>query len=129
MCARIYAYKQQNERRILNSNYRFSIQGIMEYNYIIKEAREKLGIYKRDLAGENLSKNLLSNIEAGKTNLTPQKALMLYRRFLEISLKKEIFIEVDFDELLYNNDEYNRLKEANSICKMLKDVLDSKRDY
>lgn len=88
----------------------------MYYGKSIKEARLKLGIYQKDIANENLSKNLLSNIEKNKTNLTPQKGIMIYKRILEVSLDKQIYVEIEFDKLLHDNEEYNQLNKTYAIA-------------
>lgn len=88
----------------------------MKYGRSIKSARAKLNIFQKDISNENLSKNLLSNIEKDKTNLTPQKGLMIYKRLLEHAVLKKIHIDIEFDELLNNNKEYFSIKKTYKIC-------------
>lgn len=92
----------------------------MNYGIMIKNARVELGLYLRELSEENLSFNLLSNIEKGKTKLTKQKGLMLYKRILEYSWEKNIFPEINFDELLKDTVEYTIIRKANKHCLFLK---------
>lgn len=93
----------------------------MDYGTMIRNAREELGLYLKDLAQENLSFNLLSNIEKGKTKLTKQKALMLYKSILEHSWGKKVFPELSFDELLEESEEYMALKQTHEFCWSLKE--------
>ena len=85
----------------------------------VKNAREALGLYQKDLATINLSRNLLSNIELNKTVLTPAKALILFKKIIDQSWIKDIHIDIHFDELLTENEEYQRLKKADATCKEL----------
>lgn len=91
----------------------------MNYGAMIRNAREELSLYLRDLSQENLSFNLLSNIEKGKTKLTKQKALMLYKTILKYSWEKKIFPEINFDLILEDNAEYLVLKRAHEYCSEL----------
>lgn len=95
----------------------------MDYGIMIRNARETLGLYQRDLSQDKFSSNLLSNIEKGKTNLTKQKAMMLYTKILEFSWKKNIFPELNFDELMENDVEYVTLRRAHHLCIGLKDKI------
>ncbi len=92
---------------------------------VILKTRKKLGLYQRDLASEFLSRNLLSNIEKNKTNLVPNKALIIYSKCIEVSVIKSIPIELNFDILLSNNDTYHSYKKAYSISNKLKAALDN----
>lgn len=92
----------------------------MKYGSYIKNIRQILDIKQKDLTNCNLSKNLLSNIEKDKTNLVPQKAIMIFKTAVEISLSKNIYIDIDFDELLNDNECYTCIKEAYEKCFELK---------
>lgn len=98
------------------------VGGIMIYGILIKEAREALGLFQRDLANENLSRNLLSNIEMNRVRLLPTKALYLYKRIIEIAWSKDIYYTLDFDDILLDNEAYMLLKKANSFCFKLKQM-------
>lgn len=85
----------------------------------IKRTREKLGLIQMNLQTPNLSRNLLSGIEHNKTTLTPAKALILYKQFIDYSWIRDIEIDIHFDEVLDQNQEYKKLKEANQVCHKL----------
>lgn len=91
----------------------------MNYGESIRKAREDLSIYQKELASANLSRNLLSNIEMGRVNLVPVKAMHIYKSILEIAWSKDIYYHIEFDDLLSEYDEYNLLKKANEICVQL----------
>jgi len=95
----------------------------MYFGEIIKKTREKLGLIQMDLQTPNLSRNLLSGIEHDKTALTPAKAMILYKQFVDYSWIREIEIDIQFDEVLGNNEEYIRLREANDICLSLYQMI------
>lgn len=94
--------------------------GLMNYGEVIRSTREHLDLFQRDLSNTNLSRNLLSNIEHGKTSLTPNKALMIYKSLVEHALLKDIEIDIEFDILLATNDEYRVFKLVYETCKRLK---------
>lgn len=85
----------------------------------LKKIRKQLGLTQKNVSTNNLSPNLLSMIETNQVELTPQKALMLYKKYIEISLIKNIQITLDFDYLLSQSGEYIILKKAFGICSKL----------
>jgi len=93
---------------------------------MIRNAREELGLYLKDLSEQNLSFNLLSNIEKNKTKLTKQKAIMLYKRILVYSWDKKIFPEVEFDEVLKDSEEYKLLRHTHKVCNTLQRRIEEK---
>ena len=97
----------------------------MKYGSNIKNAREKLNLYQKDIASFNLSRNFISNIESGKSRLTPSKALMIFKKIIEFSVKKSKYLEIEFNDLLLENEEYINLRDGYSICKKLNDFLES----
>lgn len=100
----------------------------MNYGKMIRSAREELGLYLKDFSQQNLSFNLLSNIEVGKTKLTKQKALMLYKVILKESWKKKIFPVSDFDEILCDDKEYLTIKESHEFCLYLYELFKEKKE-
>lgn len=94
--------------------------------YNLKKIRNQLGLTQKDVADNNLSPNMLSTIETGKSSLTKQKALLLYKKYIEASFTKNISIDIDFDDLLSKNIEYQKYKMANDICSMLRDRVEHK---
>lgn len=101
----------------------------MNYGESIRKAREDLNIFQKELASANLSRNLLSNIEMGRVNLVPVKAMHIYRRILEIAWSKNIYYQIEFDELLSSFDEYILLKESNEICHQLYKILQGNVEF
>lgn len=100
----------------------------MNYGESIKEAREQLGLYQKDLSNEYLSRNLLSNIELGKTKLVPVKALIIYKKCLEVAIDKQLPFNLNFDALLQDNQEYRDLQEAYSMYDTLTSMLQTYND-
>lgn len=95
----------------------------MDYGKLIKDTREALGLFQKDLSNEHLSRNLLSNIELGKTNLMPAKALIIYKKCLEVAFDKQLPMTLNFDELLGDNLEYANLKLAYVIYNDLSEMM------
>lgn len=95
----------------------------MKYGNSIKIARKSLRASQADIANINISRNLISSIEKGHTNLVPQKGLIIYERLLEISLEKQKLIEFELDGLLSDLPRYNHLKEAYKFCSDLFNVI------
>ena len=54
----------------------------------------------------------------------PSKALIIYRKCIEIAWTKDVTLELNFDDILKDNDEYNSLKKAHLICSTLKEMQD-----
>ncbi|MCH4891255.1 helix-turn-helix transcriptional regulator [Acidaminobacter sp. JC074] len=88
----------------------------MDQGMMIRKARKQLKLSLKDFSEDNLSYSLLSTIEKGKTTLTRQKALMLYKKFIYFSWEKKVFPEADFEDLLTDNQEYLLLKKAHELC-------------
>lgn len=91
----------------------------MSHSNELKKIRKQLGLTQKDVSTNNLSPNLLSMIETDQVELTPQKALMLYKKYTEVALIKGIDITLDFDLLLSQSTEYAILKKAFNICSKL----------
>lgn len=91
----------------------------LKYGSMIKKTREQLCLYLRDVSCDNLSVNILSDIEKDKVRLQKSKALLIYKQMLKYSWKKEILIDLEFDELLSESKEYVILKEANTLLKKM----------
>lgn len=89
----------------------------------LKNIRKQLGLTQKDVATMNMSPNLISMIETNQVELTPQKALMLYRKYVEVSLIKAIPIDLNFDGLLKETQAYLALKKAYHICMQLNESL------
>jgi len=98
----------------------------MEYGRIIRKTRESLGLFQKDLATDNLSRNLLSNIEMGQVKLMPAKAMALFTQFIEVSWTKGLYCDIRFDDLLSDRQEYQDYLRANDLCKSLNDLIDKK---
>jgi len=95
----------------------------MKYGSSIKIARKSLRASQADIANINISRNLISSIEKGHTNLVPQKGLIIYERLLEISLEKQKLIDFELDGLLSDLPRYNHLKAAYKFCSDLFKVI------
>lgn|GEM_PF-5432092 len=87
----------------------------MKYGNEIKTARKILGLNQDNLANDNLSRNLISDIEKDKINLVPSKALIIYKALIEEAAKQEKNIKLNFDELLGENEVYKNLRNIYSI--------------
>lgn len=99
----------------------------MNYGSTVKHIRKSLRASQADIANINISRNLISSIEKGHTNLTPQKGLIIYERILEISLEKQKMITFNLDGLLASFPKYNHLKQAYNFCsKLYTDTLEDK---
>lgn len=94
----------------------------MDYGKQIRLARDTLKIFQREIADENLSRNLLSDIEKGKVNLVPSKAWIIYKKIIEIAWNSGIYYELEFDAVLEDFEAYRLMKHANHICKSLQDM-------
>lgn len=90
---------------------------------VLKNIRKQLGLTQKDVATMNMSPNLISMIETNQVELTPQKALMLYRKYVEVSLIKAIPIDLNFDGLLKETPAYQALKKAYHICIQLNENM------
>lgn len=96
----------------------------MNYGAKVKAARRFLRLTQADIATNKLSRNLLSNIEMGKTNLIPQKAIMIYERTIELSCFYEKFVDLELDGILKGDERYEAIKVVYHTCFKLKHAVD-----
>jgi len=99
----------------------------MRYGNEIKITRKILGLNQEDLANENISRNLISDIEKNKVNLVPSKALIIFKVLIEEAAKQEKEININFDELLSDNENYNNLR--NMYVIYLELIRATKQDF
>lgn len=91
----------------------------MKYGNDIKKARKILGLSQIDLSNDNISRNLISDIENDKINLVPSKALIIFKLMIEAATKQGTDINLNFDELLIKNENYIKLCEVFNIYREL----------
>lgn len=99
----------------------------MNYGQMIRTARKKLGLNQSDLANDNISRTLISEIEKGNTNLVSTKALLIYKKLINESYLQDIEIELDFDGVLKDNFEYLQLRQAREVLTLLINVREKKK--
>lgn len=89
------------------------------YGGLIKQTREQLHLFQKDLSDSGISRVYVSDLESGKTNPTPIKALKIYENFLFQSCLKSIPVKIEFDFLLKKSTLYWTLKNCyESILKL-----------
>lgn len=98
----------------------------MKYGNYIRDIRKHLKITQDELSGINISRNLISSIEKNKTNLIPQKGILIMEKLIEASLEKNVMIDIKFDDLLGHYPRYHQIKEAHKFCK---DIYDATLKY
>lgn len=95
----------------------------MKYGSMIKKARLSLGLIQADLSNSNISSSIVSDIEKDKIRLVPSKGLLIYEFLVMKSVEKDIDIDLDFDDLLSDFDQYNRIKKSKLIIDQLKSAI------
>lgn len=84
----------------------------------IKLIRKKYGLRQDDIVGEEVTRNLISQIEHNKAKLTKSTAEIIIKNLKEIAKKNNLEMDVTADYLLEDE-----LAQANSILENYVDEL------
>ncbi|URZ18686.1 helix-turn-helix domain-containing protein [Clostridium felsineum] len=94
---------------------------IMSVANKLKNIRDKYGLSQEDLAGNEITRNLISQIEHNKANLTRSSAEIMLKNLMKICNKKKIKVDENIDYLL--EDESSQAKKIlNKYISDLKDL-------
>ena len=75
----------------------------MSYGQMIRTDRKKLGFNQLNLANDNISRTLISEIEKSNMSLITTKALLIYKKVINESDLVNIERDVNFDGVLKDN--------------------------